>query len=153
ALREKGFSVFRWSNTAPTPAALQAGLARASQLWIISGSTRQLTDAHLAVIQRYFEAGHGVYIWGDNQPYYADANAVSERLFGARMLGDLPGNQVVTLRAESGRVGILRDHLITTGLEQLYEGITIATIQPNESLTPLLYGSAGNLVSAFYDRN
>eukprot|EP01047_Picozoa_sp_COSAG01_P005739 COSAG01_NODE_199_length_22202_cov_23.993668_25_plen_83_part_00 len=40
-----------------------------------------------------------------------------------------------------------------TGVEQLFEGITIATIQKNSVLTPLMYGSAGNLVCAVYDQD
>jgi hypothetical protein len=43
--------------------------------------------------------------------------------------------------------------LICTGLENLYEGITIATVQENASLRPLVYGSAGNVVVAAYDQD
>jgi hypothetical protein len=153
ALREKGFSVYRWSNATPTPAVLRESLARANQFWLISGSTRTLTDAHVQVIREFFNAGHGVYIWGDNEPYYADANALAEGLFGGRMEGNLIGSQVVPLQGSNGGPGILRDHLLSTGLEQLFEGITIATIQPNDALRPLLYGSARNLVTAFYDHD
>ena len=153
ALREKGFSVYRWSGTAPSPSELRASLARASQFWLISGSTQTLTDAHLQVLQDFFNAGHGVYIWGDNEPYYADANALAQRLFRGGMDGNLLGSQVVSLQRTPEGVGIRGDHLISTGIEQLFEGITIATIRPNDSLTPLLYGSAGNLVTAFYDHD
>jgi hypothetical protein len=153
ALREKGFSVYRWINTPPNPATLEQALAHASQLWIISGSTRQLTPAHIAVIKRYFEAGHGVYIWGDNEPYYADANAVTEALFGTVMLGNLDGQQTIGLQTQPGGPGLLPNHLLTTGLEHIYEGHTIATIQPTKVLQPLIYGSAGNLVTAYYDHD
>ena len=153
ALREKGFSVYRWINTPPSPATLEQALAHASQLWIISGSTRQLTPAHVAVIKRYFEAGHGVYIWGDNEPYYADANAVTEALFGTEMLGNVEGQQTLGLAAHPGGPGLLPNHLLTTGLEHIYEGHTIATIQSTEVLQPLIYGSAGNLVTAYYDHD
>jgi hypothetical protein len=152
ALKEKGFSVYRW-NRAPSPAVLEAALAKSSQLWIISDSTPQLNAAHLAVIKKFFEAGHGVYIWGDNEPYYADANQVGEALVGVKMLGDVIGDQTVGLQKQPGKAGVLRRHLLTTGLEYIYEGITIATIQPNEKLTPLVYGSADNLVAAFYDHD
>jgi hypothetical protein len=37
ALAEKGFSVYRWINAAPSPEELARGLEKASQLWIISG--------------------------------------------------------------------------------------------------------------------
>ena len=152
ALKEKGFSVYRWANQPPSPAELEKGLAKASQLWVIASDQRMLTPEHVAVIKRYFEAGHGVYIWGDNQPYYADANVLAEALFGASMEGDLFGDQTVPVQAKPGASGLLPNHLLTTGLEHIYEGITIATIHPGSSLQPLIYGSAGNLVAAYYDQ-
>jgi hypothetical protein len=154
ALKEKGFSVYRWSGAAPSPKELKEKLGKACQLWIISDATPRLTPEHIKVIKDYFDAGHGVYIWGDNAPYYADANLVGQALLGTTMEGDLQGNEVVPLLKEKNgkKVGVLRQHLLTTGLEFLYEGITIATIQPGNELTPLLYGSAGNLVAAFHDR-
>ena len=45
------------------------------------------------------------------------------------------------------------NHLITTGLQQIYEGITIATIQDNQNLKPLIYNSEGNVVAAYYEQN
>ncbi len=153
ALKEKGFSVYRWVNSVPSPADLEIALAKASQLWIISGSSQLLTPAHVQIIKRYFDAGHGVYIWGDNEPYYADANVVAEALFGTKMLGNVQGEQTLDLQTMPGKPGILQNHLLTTGLEHMYEGHTIATIQPNHVLTPLVYGSAGNLVTAYYDKD
>ncbi len=153
ALKEKGFSIYRWQNAPPSPEVLEASLQKACQLWVISDSTRKLNAKHLAVIKRFFDAGHGVYIWGDNEPYYADANAVGEALLGVKMLGNVPGDVTVPLQKEANKVGVLRRHLLTTGLEYLYEGITIATIQPNPVLSPLLYGSANNWVAGFYERD
>ena len=153
ALAEKGFSVYRWMNAPPSPEELEQKLKQACQLWIISGSQQLLTPKHLDVIQRFFDSGKGVYIWGDNEPYYADANAVAQRLLGTQMLGNVMGDQVVGLQKSPGTKGLLPRHLLTTGLEFIYEGITIATVQQNQTLTPLIYGSAGNLVTALYDRN
>jgi hypothetical protein len=152
ALAQKGFSVYRWVNRPPSPEELEEKLKKACQLWIIANEQRLLTEKHLEVIQRFFDSGKGVYIWGDNQPYYADANAVAKKLLGTQMLGDTMGDQVVGLQKGKGKTGLLPNHLLTTGLENIYEGITIATIQPNQALTPLIYGSAGNLVTAFHDR-
>ena len=153
ALKEKGFSVYRWSNQPPTPAELEQALAKSCELWLISGDHQMLTDEHVKVIKKFFDAGHGVYIWGDNQPYYADANLVARALFDTEMLGDLPGNQTVGLQKQWGHAGLLANHLLTTGLEHIYEGITIATIQPSKTLQPLIYGSADNLVTAYYDHD
>lgn len=152
ALKEKGFSVYRWNGT-PKPEELEAALKKANQLWVIADNQRHLTEQHLAAIKKFFDAGHGVYVWGDNEPYYADANAVGQALVGVTMKGDLMGDQTVGLQQEKGKAGVLRRHLLTTGLEYIYEGITIATIQdPHQVLTPLIYGSANNLVAGFYDQ-
>jgi hypothetical protein len=155
ALKQKGFSVYRWSNTAPSPEELARGLAKASQLWIISGAQQHLNDKHLAVIKRFFEAGHGVYIWGDNPPYVGDANFVGQALLGATMTPDhyVQGEQTVGVQDKPGQPGLRKQHLLTTGLEHLYEGHTIPTILPNQTLEPLIVGSAGNLIAASYDRN
>ena len=150
ALKRKGFSVYRW-NGAPTVKQLEEGLEKANQLWIISDASRHLSDEHIAAIKKFYDAGHGVYIWGDNAPYYADANAISQALIGAEMKGDLHGNQPVGIREKEGTPGLVPDHLLTTGLEHIYEGITIATIQPNQHLEPLIFGSANNLVTAYYE--
>jgi hypothetical protein len=153
ALEEKGFSVYRWIHDAPSHKELRRGLSKSNQLWLISDATRHLDDEHIAIIKEYWESGHGVYIWGDNQPYYSDANALAGALFGGEMLGDLPGTVTVPLRPKGAKVGLTPNHDITTGLEYLYEGVTIATIQPNDALEPLLLGSAGNLVTAIYDHD
>ncbi|RLD74151.1 MAG: hypothetical protein DRJ10_17145, partial [Bacteroidetes bacterium] len=131
ALKEKGFSVYRWINNPPSAKELEEKLKKACQLWIISSNVRKLNEQHLKVIKKFFDSGKGVYIWGDNDPYYADANYVSEHLLGVSMLGNLQGNQVVGLNNKNKKTGLAPGHLITTGLENVYEGITIATIEDN----------------------
>ena len=153
ALKEKGFSVYRWINNPPSPDELEKALKKSCQLWIISSNYRKLNEGHLKIIKKFFDSGKGVYIWGDNDPYYADANYVSEYLFGVKMLGNLPGNEVVGLNTKGKQIGLAPGHLITTGLQYVYEGITIATIQPNASFNPLIYGHEKNLVAATYERN
>ncbi len=156
ALAEKGFSVVRYSGAAPSPTKLAADLEKSCQLWIIGGDHQALGPEHLAVIKRFFDAGHGLYLWGDNEPYYVDTNAVSQALLGTTMTGNLIGSQTVGLQGDDPKkpnVGVKRGHLLTTGLEFLFEGITIATIAPTADLQPILYGSANNLVTAVYEKN
>ena len=153
ALREKGFGVYRYINGPPEPEEFRQALSNACQFWLISSERRTLNEDHLAAIVDFFNSGRGVYIWGDNEPYYADANYVAQALFGVTMSGNLMGDTVVTLQTEPGMAGLLPSHLITTGLEFLYEGITIATIADNDQFEPLLYGSANNLVAAVYDHD
>ena len=105
------------------------------------------------IIKKFFNSGKGVYIWGDNQPYYADANYVSKALIDVEMTGNLMGNTVVNLQMEEKKAGVMPNHLITTGLQYVYEGITIATLSDNKDLTPIIYGSADNLVTAVYEKD
>ncbi len=153
ALEQKGFSVYRFTG-APEVGELEKALEKANQFWLVSDCHGQrLNEGHAKAIKKFFDKGHGVYIWGDNDPCYADANFVSNYLFDVEMRGDVPGDQVITFRTERNKSGILRDHLLSTGIENMYEGVTIATIQDNKMMTPFLWGSAGNLVASFYDRD
>lgn len=153
ALRDKGFSIVRYENHPPSPEQFKRDLDSACQLWIISDATSKLSDEHIRMIKIYFDRGYGVYIWGDNEPYYADANKVAQALFGGSMEGNLAGDQPVGIQKDRSSPGIREGHDVTTGLETVYEGITIASLAEHSNLTPLIYGSAGNLVSAAYEKD
>jgi hypothetical protein len=178
ALQEKGFELHRWTKV-PSVDELHGVLQRSSQLWVISNgvTSRLMTplpnadrlppalrdlltgpgalDAgHRTVIGDFFRGGRGLYLWGDNEPYFAEANMIAQDLFrGASMSGNLPGQQVVEVQGAPGTPGFVRGHLLTTGLESLYEGFTVASLSESPSLQPLLYGSAGNLIAAYHDRD
>jgi hypothetical protein len=155
AVGTKGFSMVRYPNV-PEPAELKQLLAKANQFWLIASCDDRvhLTAEHQKIVKSYFDAGHGVYLWGDNDPCNADADALATLLAGARIKGDVPGDQTVTISSAPGRPGVTRDHLLTTGVENVYEGVTVATVKAsqNQPLTPIIWGSAGNLVAAAYER-
>ncbi|MEW5737624.1 MAG: hypothetical protein AB1938_01795 [Myxococcota bacterium] len=50
-------------------------------------------------------------------------------------------------------MGLKRDHLLTTGIEKLYEGHSIAYLPNPGPLTPLIHGSDGHVVAAHYDQD
>ncbi|HEY4223831.1 MAG TPA: hypothetical protein VGO62_20890, partial [Myxococcota bacterium] len=182
ALKEKGLASVVYRQM-PGPTELEGALKKSCELWFLSTESQVLPDADLKVIKQFFDSGHGVYIWGDNDPLYVDADRVASALVpGLRMEGDLYADQTVGI-AQTGndKVGLRKGHLITTGIEHLYEGVTIATIQftshqgrnehlygpqgskPDNSIerapsipagfTPILYGSAGNLVTVAYEKD
>ena len=151
ALKKKGFNVHHWTD-APRANELAKVLETASQLWVISTYEKKLNDDHLNEIKKFFDKGRGVYIWGDNKPYYADANYVANALLGITMQGNTQGQQVIELQTQSGSAGFIR-HPITTCINNLFEGSTIATIHSSSELESLIYGSAGNLVTAIFDKD
>ena len=153
ALEQKGFSLIIWRNTPPDIQEFRQALKKSCQLWIISNCTVLLNVDILQEIKLFFDEGKGVFIWGDNEPYYADANKVSMYLFNGYMYGNVPGCQCVEIQKEMKKAGLRKNHLITTGIIKLYEGETIATIADNENLEPLVYGSANNVVTSIYDKN
>jgi len=149
ALREKGFRLKRWTSP-PSERELAQVLEEACQLWLISDQYQHLNSGHLRVIKEAFQRGVGLYLWGDNEPYYVDANYVAQEVLGCQMRGNVHGDEIVQAQTRTGRSGFV-SHLITTGIEFLYEGITIATLDGNSRLEPLVYGSGGNLLIATYD--
>lgn len=154
ALEEKGFSVFRWIDNPPSPEELREKLKGACQLWVISSNQRELNDAHAEVIKEFFESGKGLYIWGDNDPYYADANFLTQKIFGTTMSGNTYADKTVGISGDNGqKAGIVDGHLIATGVEHVYEGITIATVQATQDLSALIYSSDNNLVTAIYEKD
>ena len=154
ALEQKGFSVFRWINNPPSAEELKLQLENASQLWVISDASRKLNDEHAEVIKEFFESGKGLYIWGDNSPYYADANFLCQKIFNTTMDGNTWAGKVVKVSGEAeNRAGIVEGHLISTGVSNMYEGITVATVTATQELSPLIYGSEDNLIAAVYEQD
>ena len=115
-------------------------------------------------IRCFFESGKGVFIWGDNEGFYADANYLAGRLLGpgAMMSGNIEACRILE-KVERPADGGFVDHPITTGIERLYEGITVATIHPHDDLQPLLYATKtewksalpqrSNIIASCYDKD
>ena len=152
-LEKKGFDLHIWKQAPASIEEFQIVLKKSSQLWIISSQKLHLNASHLNEIKKYFETGKGIFIWGDNDPFYEDANYIANYLFGGRMYGNERGENCVGVQVKPNTVGFKKNHLITTGIVNLYEGSTIATIADTNDLEPLVYGSANNVIIAVYDKN
>lgn len=151
ALQKKGFRIIE-HRTMPSPLFLKQLLSyENSQLWIISHKKPYMNDKHIEIIHEYFNSGHGVYVWGDNDPYYADANVLLERMFNTEMYGNSRGDCVLGMQTKPCKAGFIPNHPIATGIMNFYEGITIAEVAVKQNLIPLLYGSNDKVVAAYYD--
>ncbi len=151
AMMKKGFSVELVEGQIPSPLGLKNKLKDKCQLWIISQQALQFTNAHYRIIENFFDEGHGVYIWGDNDPLNTNANFIIKKMFGSIMHGDYYARQVLSIQKRPNEPGIIADHLISTGIVSFFEGDSIAQIELNNGLKPLIFSSDKNVVTAFYD--
>ena len=153
ALERKGFEVVVLDAGASCQAArLRKELdSDQCQLWIVSDRQRYLPSDCLNLVYEHFRRGRGLYVWSDNDPFFADSNVILEELFDATMSGFYQGDQLLTIQAGRGEPGIIPDHAITTGLQYFYEGITISNVRMSQVLNPLVYSSDRLVVTAYYD--
>ncbi len=152
ALKKKGFSVSLYTGDI-TVQDLERELEDACQLWVISQKGLHMSQAHLERIRHFFNAGHGLYIWGDNDPLNDTANLIIRRLFNSDLSGNYYARQILGIQRRPGMPGIIPNHLISTGLVSFFEGDTIAKIRMTRDLQPLTYSSDRNIVTAFYDKD
>lgn len=148
ALENKGFEVI-YRDEFP------ADFARISdclcQVWLISGNVRAITDEQIRQIKAFYNQGKGVYLWADNDPFYADVNPIVKDLFGSKMSGDYIGKKVIGVQKRIKDVGIVAGHLISTGISNFYEGVTISHVDMTQYLKPLVYSSDKKVVTAYSD--
>ncbi|MBQ6594061.1 MAG: hypothetical protein IJH78_00170 [Clostridia bacterium] len=149
AMEKKGFTVDLRSDASPQE--LERLLTGACQLWVISDRVRHLNDRHLKIIREFYEAGHGLYIFGDNQPFYEDANFLAKHILGTTMHGNTMGDKVIGVSQDGQTPGIIAGHVISTGLVNLYEGITIATVRTSRTVRSLVTSSARQCVTAIVE--
>ena len=155
-LEKKGFTMLYYTDKRlPGEQELRGLLSdKKTQLWLISGANRvALSDGLINAIVDAYEQGRGIYIWGDNDPWFSDANAILRRIYNTTMFGDTPGGKNISIQTRAGQPGIIANHAIGTGIINFYEGVTIATIDCKGNLRPLVYGSACNIVTAYDDSN
>ena len=150
ALEEKGFKV---DYTDGLPKNLSSIINDYCQVWIISNRKPMMSESEIKTLVKYYKDGHGLYIWGDNDPFFVDANNLIRELFNTTMEGNYVGDNVIHIQKNGRGVGIIENHLITTGIVSIYEGITIAHINVRGDLKPLTYSSDGNVVTAYCEAN
>lgn len=154
ALEKKGFEIIEYNYNNLNYDRIKNDLKNdKSQLWVISDRNIKLNSLYYDLIIDYMNKHHGVYIWGDNNPYYQDANQILVKRFGLSMSGDYYGDKVLSVQREKYKAGIIKDHPITTGIQNFYEGITIANVDIRNVLTPLIYDSSNKIVTAYYDKD
>jgi len=168
ALTKKGFKVIEETKEN----SFIEMLPKVDVAWIISGTdpspmtktatssgesypawkTSTKSNFQTAVLQ-FHNTGGGLLIWGDNDPLFEHANAVLEQLFKESkvvLIGNTPGNKILSI-GESAQTQKFGRHMITTGIVNLYEGVTICYPSELGKLKVLATSSDGHPVCCYAD--
>jgi len=85
----------------------------------------------VAELVKFHDVGKGIFAWADNAPFFYEANLLFEKILPTvKLIASTPGNKIlqpqsVTATSELPNKGHFARHLITTGLVNLFEGVTI----------------------------
>jgi hypothetical protein len=103
--------------------------------------------------REFHELGGGLFIFADNDPFFDHANVILKLLADMELEGNTPANQILTLGSFE-RQRQFGPHLITAGLENLYEGDTVPFAKNNHlGKLQVLATSSDNNPVIFYGDN
>jgi len=123
--------------------------------WIVSGSFTILNQSEQQEFKNnvlaFHRSGRGLFIYGDNDTWYVQANWVLPDLVGTTITGNTPGQKVLSYGKGRTPGEFDADHLIFAGINYLYEGHTICYPVADGKLTHLATSSDGHPVISFLD--
>lgn len=125
ALQGKGFRTF----LAKTEEEFIEELPKFDEAWFASDKTNPPlhdTKKFADAIKKFHENSGGLFILAENDPFFVQANEVLKDLLGITLVDNTNGGNILTVsQTPKPASGTFCKHLITTGLVNLYEGITI----------------------------
>jgi len=114
--------------------------------WIISDSQRNDFDTKefKETVIDYHRKGKGLFIYGDNSPYFHHCNIILPDLVGCKLEGDTPGDKTITYGDVKVSGHFDSEHILFAGINNLYEGITICYPNQECKLTTLAMSTDGH---------
>eukprot|EP01012_Entosiphon_sulcatum_P062809 TRINITY_DN8942_c0_g1_i3.p1 TRINITY_DN8942_c0_g1~~TRINITY_DN8942_c0_g1_i3.p1 ORF type:complete len:461 (+),score=79.76 TRINITY_DN8942_c0_g1_i3:36-1418(+) len=163
-LRKAGFTVKVLEKPKDLP-----DLRQFDQVWVVAGSTVDpgFKKGHVRAFTKFAQAGKGLYVLADNEPYCQEADIIGKALHAVDIKGNHPGGKMVKIlpfgtlgkvcggeshvpvdlnqrmRRSLVHKGQLyaEDHEIFTGFTSVFEGITVANIGESPDLEVVLRAS------------
>lgn len=127
-------------------------LAERADLEVSMSPRFPLADEAYLAIEKFIESGKGVCLLAGNDPYVNEANELASRLYGATVSGNYPGQRTAYVRPRKlppetvskfkGAYAV-DDHPLLTGINFVYEGITIGNAGASEKLEAAMRASDG----------
>ncbi|CAF1525643.1 unnamed protein product [Rotaria magnacalcarata] len=123
ALKSKGFQVTYVKSENECMTELKTNHHQI--VWIISAATIE-NNTFTSTLTSFHSSGGAILLFADNVPYVSHASEFLQRKFGITLTGEYFGDKTLTFK-ENGylQAGFYGQHEIFTGIQNLYEGITI----------------------------
>jgi hypothetical protein len=117
----------------------------------------QLDEKAFRAIEDFVKAGKGLCLLAEDEPFTAEADELARRLFGARVSGNYLADKVATVRGRGLTPAEVRkfggqfetdDHPLLTGVNFLFEGITVSNVSNSDKLDVAMKASDGKTLLA-----
>lgn len=166
ALRKKGFEVtLKGDKFDP------AWLETADQLWIFSSHLSGMDEKGYEAVEKFVNSGKGLYLLSDNNPYVAESSALVKRMYGGDVKDDYIGQKLAVVKerkltqeqiakyvkaaqtqgnngAETTGHYLVDDHVLLTGLNFFWEGVTVSHVVTTSKLESAVLASDGKCLIA-----
>lgn len=103
-------------------------------------------------IEKFIQSGKGVCLLSDDDPFLVESNELAKRLYGVTVKGNYIADKIAYVRDHDLTPADIRkfggqyevaDHPLLTGVNFLYEGITISNVEKSHKLEVALKASDG----------
>jgi hypothetical protein len=103
-------------------------------------------------IEKFVQAGKGLCLLSDDDPFLVESNELARRLYGVAVKGNYIADKIAYVRERKLTPAEIRkfkgqyeidDHPLLTGVNFLYEGITISNVGKSDKLEVALKASDG----------
>ena len=111
-----------------------------------------LNEQAYRAIEKFIQAGKGVCLLSDDEPFVVESNELARRLYGVAVKGNYIADKIAYVRERNLTPDEIRkfkgqyevaDHPLLTGVNFLYEGITISNVGKSDKLEVALKASDG----------
>jgi hypothetical protein len=111
-----------------------------------------LNEQAYRAIEKFVQAGKGLCLLSDDEPFIVESNELAKRLYGVAVKGNYIADKIAYVRERNLTPDEIRkfkgqyeiaDHPLLTGVNFLYEGITISNVGKSDKLEVALKASDG----------
>jgi len=121
------------------------------------GPVHPLDAKAYTAIMDFVKAGKGLCLLSDDEPFCVESNELAKRLFGTGVAGNYVADKIASVRGKGLTAADIRkfggqyevdDHALLSGVNFLFEGITVSNVGASDKLEVALKASDGKALIA-----